>query len=156
MVVGTFFVATGAIPAWTWIASLPYAILVTSVLFGKHIDKIEADAKKGVRTMPVILGEATARRVASVLMVAFYPIVAVAALVGWIGPWVLLVALGIPRLVTVLKVFAQPRPAGPPEGYAGWPLWFVGAAFVHTRRAGGLLALGLLLDALLPVRLPWA
>src|SRR6187551_2057038 len=43
MVVGTFFVATGTAPLWAWVASLPYAILVTSVLFGKHIDKIEAD-----------------------------------------------------------------------------------------------------------------
>src|SRR6476646_3270456 len=43
MVVGTFFVATGQVPGWAWIASLPYAILVTTVLFGKHIDKIEAD-----------------------------------------------------------------------------------------------------------------
>src|SRR4029079_16192211 len=52
MVVGTFFVATGQIPAWVGIAPLPYAILVTSVLFGKHIDKIDADTKKGVRTLP--------------------------------------------------------------------------------------------------------
>jgi hypothetical protein len=37
----------------------------------------------------------------------------------------------------------------------GWPLWFVGASFVHTRRAGGLLVLGLLLNAFLPVHLPW-
>ena len=58
MVVGTFFVATGEIPGWAWVASLPYAILVTTVLFGKHIDKIEADRKKGVRTMPVLLGGA--------------------------------------------------------------------------------------------------
>jgi hypothetical protein len=36
----------------------------------------------------------------------------------------------------------------------GWPLWFVGAAFIHTRRAGGLLVLGLLLNALIAVRLP--
>src|SRR6478736_4916372 len=75
MVVGTFFVATGQIPAWTWIASLPYAILVTTVLFGKHIDKIDADTKKGVRTLPVILGERRARDVARVLMISFYPIV---------------------------------------------------------------------------------
>ena len=40
MIGGTYFVATGTIPAWVWIASLPYAILVTTVLFGKHIDKI--------------------------------------------------------------------------------------------------------------------
>ena len=155
MVVGTFFVATGAIPGWTWIASLPYAILVTTVLFGKHIDKIQADTKKGVRTLPVILGERRARLVAQVLMVAFYPIVIGAVVVGWIGPWVALVVLGIPRLLATLRTFASPRPETPPHSYVGWPLWFVGAAFVHTRRAGGLLVLGLLANAVLPIHLPW-
>ena len=155
MVAGTFFVATGALPGWVWIASLPYAILVTTVLFGKHIDKIEADGAKGVRTMPVLLGEGRARLVAQVLMVAFYPIVVAATLVGWIGPWVALVVLGIPRLVEVIRVFSAPRPATPPPDYPVWPLWFVSAAFIHTRRAGGLLVLGLLLNALLPIRLPW-
>lgn len=155
MVVGTFFIATGEIPGWAWVASLPYAILVTTVLFGKHIDKIEADTKKGVRTMPVLLGEARARRVAQVLMIAFYPIVIGAVLAGWIGPWVLLVVLGIPRLLTVLRTFNAPRPVVAPHSYVGWPLWFVGAAFIHTRRAGGLLVLGLLLNAFLPIALPW-
>jgi 1,4-dihydroxy-2-naphthoate octaprenyltransferase len=155
MVVGTFFVATGEIPGWVWVASLPYAILVTTVLFGKHIDKIDADTKKGVRTMPVLLGERRARQVAQVLMIAFYPIVIGAVAAGWIGPWVALVVLGIPRLMTTLKTYSSPRPESPPHSYVGWPLWFVGASFVHTRRAGGLLVLGLLLNAFLPVHLPW-
>jgi len=155
MVVGTFFVATGEIPAWTWIASLPYAILVTTVLFGKHIDKIEADRKKGVRTMPVLLGERRARLVARGLMVAFYPIVVGAALAGWIGPWVGLVVLGLPKLATTLRTYSSSRPETPPHSYVGWPLWFVGASFVHTRRAGALLILGLLLNALLPIPMPW-
>ncbi len=155
MVVGTFFVATGEIPGWVWIASLPYAILVTTVLFGKHIDKIEPDTALGIRTMPVILGERRARLVAQVLMVAFYPIVIGAALVGWIGPWVLLALLGLPRLVAVLRTYSRPKPESPPQSYVGWPLWFVGYAFIHTRRAGGLLILGLLLNAFLPIRLPW-
>ena len=156
MVGGTFFVATGQLPGWVWLASLPYAILVTTVLFGKHIDKIEADAAKGIHTLPVILGEARARMVAQVLMVAFYPIVLVAAAAGFIGPWVALVVLGIPRLLETLSVFSRPRPDVPPHSYVGWPLWFVGAAFRHTRRAGALLILGLLLNALLPVVVPWA
>jgi 1,4-dihydroxy-2-naphthoate octaprenyltransferase len=155
MVGGTFFVATGELPAWVWVASLPYAILVTTVLFGKHIDKIEPDRGKGVHTLPVMLGEASARRVAQALMVAYYPIIVGAALVGWIGPWVLVALFGLPMLVAVLKIFNQPRPMAPPEGYVGWPLWFVGAAFIHTRRAGALLVLGLLLNALLPLQLPW-
>jgi 1,4-dihydroxy-2-naphthoate octaprenyltransferase len=155
MVVGTFFVATGEIPGWVWLASLPYAILVTTVLFGKHIDKISADSAKGIRTLPVILGESLARRVAQGLMIAYYPIVVGAALVGFIGPWVLLALLGIPRLVESLRVFNVPRPESPPHSYVGWPLWFVGAAFVHTRRAGALLIVGLVLNAVLPIRLPW-
>ena len=155
MVVGTFFVATGEIPAWTWLASLPYAILVTTVLFGKHIDKIEADSVKGIRTLPVILGESLARRVAQGLMIAYYPIIVGAAAVGFIGPWVFLSLLGIPRLIESLRTFSVPKPEVPPKSYVGWPLWFVGAAFVHTRRAGALLIVGLLLNALLPIRLPW-
>lgn len=155
MVVGTFFVATGEIPAWTWLASLPYAILVTTVLFGKHIDKISADAAKGIRTLPVILGESLARRVAQGMMIAYYPIVLGAAAVGFIGPWVVLSVLGVPRLVQSLAVLSKPRPDTPPQSYVGWPLWFVGAAFVHTRRAGALLIVGLILNALLPIQLPW-
>ena len=72
-----------------------------------------------------------------------------------IGPWVALVLLGLPRLVQVLRTFSKPRPESPPHSYVGWPLWFVGGAFIHTRRAGGLLVLGLLLNVLLPIRLPW-
>ena len=157
MVGGAFLAATGTIAPWVLLASVPYALLVTSVLFGKHIDKIEADTKLGVHTLPVILGEARARTVGEWLMISFYPLTLLAVIVGLVGPWVLLVVLGIPRLLGVLKVFDQPKPAGPPPGYPerGWPLWFVGWAFLHTRRTGGLLTLGLLLNALIPVTLPW-
>ncbi|HSJ96119.1 MAG TPA: prenyltransferase, partial [Myxococcota bacterium] len=52
MIGGTYFVTTGQIPAWVIAASLPYALLVTVVLFGKHIDKLEADSAKGIHTLP--------------------------------------------------------------------------------------------------------
>ena len=38
----------------------------------KHIDKLEWDAREGVRTLPVILGEQRARRATIGLMVGFY------------------------------------------------------------------------------------
>ncbi len=155
MIGGTYFVATGTIPAWVWVASLPYAILVTTVLFGKHIDKIIPDTERHIRTLPVILGERRARLVAQGLMIAFYPIVIGSVLVGWIGPWVALVILAIPRLIEVLRQFSQPKPETPPNAYVGWPLWFVGGAFIHTRRAGAMLMLGLLLNIIIPVTLPW-
>ena len=158
MIGGTYYVATGAIDSWVWVASLPYAILVTTVLFGKHIDKIVPDTERGIRTLPVILGERNARLVASGLMIAFYPIVIGSALIGWIGPGVILVVFGIPRLVQVLRQFAVPKPDTQPHAYVGWPLWFVGGAFVHTRRAGALLIGGLLLNVVLTAfdfALPW-
>jgi 1,4-dihydroxy-2-naphthoate octaprenyltransferase len=103
----------------------------------------------------VILGEERARVVGQWLMILFYPLTLLAVLLGWIGPWALLIVLGLPLLRSVLAVFRRPKPAGPPPGRElGWPLWFVAAAFIHTRRAGGLLTLGLLLNALLPIRLP--
>jgi 1,4-dihydroxy-2-naphthoate octaprenyltransferase len=157
MIGGTFLAATGTIEPWVLLVSIPYALIVTSVLFGKHIDKIIADTKLGVRTLPVILGEARARTVGAWLMILFYPLTVLLVVVGLVGPWVLLVVLGVPRLLSVLKVFEQPKPLAPPPGYPerGWPLWFVGYAFIHTRRAGGLLTLGLILNTIVPITLPW-
>ena len=44
-----------------------------------------------------------------------------------------------PLLVRSLREFGKPAPAEPPENYPVWPLWWAPIAFVHTRRAGGLL-----------------
>jgi 1,4-dihydroxy-2-naphthoate octaprenyltransferase len=156
MIGGTYLVATSTIPAWVIVFSMPYALLVTSVLFGKHIDKIVPDSALGIRTLPVILGEYRARRVNQVLMIAFYPLVALTVLAGWVGPWVALALLAIPELIRTLRVYNRPKPAEPPAWYParGWPLWFVGFAFRHVRLAGGLLTVGLLMNVLIPVKLP--
>ncbi len=56
MVGGGYFVITGH---WDWnvvLASLPYALGPTTVLFGKHIDKLPQDAAKKIHTMPVMIG----------------------------------------------------------------------------------------------------
>ena len=89
-------------------------------------------------------------------MIAFYPLVALAVLAGWVGPWVAIALLAIPELIRTLRFYNQPKPEEPPSWYParGWPLWFVGFAFRHVRIAGGLLTLGLLMNVLLPVRLP--
>ena len=78
-----------------------------------------------------------------------------AAAVGWIGPWVAVVVLGLPRLWKVLNVYAADRPTQPPTGWVLWPLWYVSFAFIHTRRAGALLVIGLFLNIVLPIKLPW-
>jgi len=157
MIGGTYLVATGTVPTWVLVFSIPYSLLVTSVLFGKHIDKIVPDTALGIRTVPVILGEYRARRANQVLMIAFYPLILLTVLVGWVGPWVLLAVLAIPTLWSVLKVYNQPKPAEKPSWYPprGWPLFFVAFAFRHVRLAGGLLTLGLFLNLIFPIKLPW-
>ena len=47
-----------------------------------------------------------------------------------------------------------PTEIAPPRGYPLWPLWYVSFAFVVTRSAGGWFVLGLVLDAIYPVRVP--
>ncbi len=149
MVGGTYYVTTGSIPAWVWGASVPYGLLVTTVLFGKHIDKIESDGTKGIHTLPVLLGERAARRVAQGMILAFYGVVGLEVWLGVLPIWTLLVFGSAKRLVRVLGVFNRPAPEEPPKNYPVWPLWYVSAAFVLTRQAGALFAAGLVVAAVL-------
>ncbi len=153
MVGGTYFATTGELPGWVWGATVPYGLLVMTVLFGKHIDKIESDRAKSIHTLPVLLGEAPARRVAQGLMLLFYGVVGAQIFTGALGLWAALVFLSIPRLVKVMRLFGRPPPENPPKNYPVWPLWYVSAAFVLTRQAGALFAAGLLLQALVPLSL---
>ena len=149
MIGGTYYVTAGTIPAWVWLASLPYALNVTTVLIGKHIDKYEQDSARSIHTLPVLLGKAQSLQLNKWLMIAFYPIVLGLVVSGALGVGVLIVAAAIPRLRQVLTAYSQPKPAAPPEGYRIWPLWWVAAAFYHNRLAGGLFVVGLAVNALL-------
>jgi 1,4-dihydroxy-2-naphthoate octaprenyltransferase len=147
MIGGTYYATVGAIPAGVWFASLPYAITVTTVLMGKHLDKLEQDGARGIHTLPVLLGKTTALRTTQAMMIAFYPIVLALVAAGTVGPAVLISFAAIPRLVRVLKAYGEPKPERPPAGYRIWPLWYVSLAFYHNRLAGGLFVLGLLIHA---------
>lgn len=146
MIGGVFFVTAGYVPSWVWIASLPYAISVTTVLIGKHVDKYEQDSARGINTLPVILGKDLSLRLNQALMIAFYPIVAALVFTGSLGWGVLLVVFALPRLMTVLKAYNEPKPDAPPPGFRIWPLWYVALAFHHNKLAGGLFVLGLVVN----------
>jgi 1,4-dihydroxy-2-naphthoate octaprenyltransferase len=150
MIGGTYFAAVGRIPWQVLVASIPYGLLVMAVLMGKHIDKMPWDKPLKIGTLPQVLGEKLSRQVTATLMIAFYVVTVALVLLGALPFPVLLVGLAIPRLVSVLGYYRRPKPAAPPANYPVWPLWYVAAAFVHTRRAGALLVLGLLVAAVLP------
>ena len=82
MVCGTYYSAVGTVGWDIVLASLPYGLLCTTVLMGKHIDKIPFDQPLGIRTLPVILGAERARVATLAMMVGFYVLVAVAVVLG--------------------------------------------------------------------------
>jgi 1,4-dihydroxy-2-naphthoate octaprenyltransferase len=154
MIGGTYFVTAGRLPsAGIWLASIPYALAVTTVLVGKHIDKLAQDKVKGINTVPVILGERASLWLNMAMMAGFYLVVAILVFTGTLGLWLLLVALALPRLVRVLKIYREPKPTEPPEDYPVWPLWYVSAAFYHNKLAGGMFVLGLILNLIIPITL---
>jgi 1,4-dihydroxy-2-naphthoate octaprenyltransferase len=153
MIGGTYFATTGTLEPWVLVASLPYAILVTTVLIGKHVDKFDADTAKGIHTLPVLLGKERSLFLNQQLMVTYFVFVLSLVMVGSLGVWTLLTFLALPRMWEVIKVYNEPPPEEPPAGYPIWPLWYVAWAFTLTRRAGGLFVLGLVIDAFYPIHL---
>lgn len=147
MVGGTHFAAVGEV-TWAVIAvSVPYALLSTAVLMGKHVDKLPWDERDGTRTLPVVVGEARARQVTRGMMLAFYPLLAALVVAGALPATTLVALLGVTGLVRVWSAFGRPRPERPPRRWPVWPLWFAALAFVHTRRAGALFVAGLAVGA---------
>ena len=150
MVAGGYYVITGA---WDWqvvIASLPYALGVTTVIFGKHIDKIEMDRAKRIYTLPVLLGERASRVTVVSMFILQYLAVIYLVLTGFFSPVLLVVLLALPTLNQVMPQFRASKPDEKPADYPDvWPNYFVAGAFVHNRRFGLLYLLGLILGTLL-------
>ena len=146
MIGGTYYLLAGDLPLWVIVASLPYALGVTTVLFGKHIDKIDFDSRHRIRTLPIILGERNARAAVVVMIALMYLSTIALVIAGQFSVLLLLVFLALPLAWTTIKVYRASKPQTPPAGYAGWPLWFVGFAFVHNRRFGSWFVLGLMLQ----------
>jgi len=151
MVGGTFYVLAGY---WSWDVtwlSLVFALGPTTVLFGKHTDKLEADKGKGVNTLPVILGERWSRHCVLVMIVAQYALSVALVVAGSFSWTLLLVLVNLPKLLDLFKVYQHPKPEDRPENYPEevWPLWFSAHAFRHTRRFTSLFLVGVVLDTLL-------
>lgn len=148
MVGGTYYVVTGRFDWQVALASLPFALGATAVLFGKHIDKLEADRAKRIRTLPVLLGERLSRAVTVVMLLTQYALVGYLVVTRYFSPLLLLTLGAVPALWLSIKAYRQRRPERPPKELPPnvWPLWFVAFAFHHTRRFGMLYVLGLVLD----------
>jgi 1,4-dihydroxy-2-naphthoate octaprenyltransferase len=150
MIGGTVYAISGHLDTNTLLMTLPYGLIVASVLIGKHTDKIENDRPVGVRSVPVLLGEHNALLLNKITFIAFYVLIVVLVLARVASPWILVTFLALPRLFSVWKVYSQPKPTTKPDNWPVWPLWFVGWAMGLNRRYGSLFILGLILSLIVP------
>ena len=148
MVGGGYAMIAGHVSAEAFYASVPYGLGVMSILVGKHIDQAEFDADRRIRTLPVLLGEKSARVLNAATIVLMYAVAAVLIASGRLTPFAAVIAVALPRGVRAVSVMSRPRPAAPPEGYIGWPLWYHRACLEHNRLFGWAYILGLAADAL--------
>ncbi len=102
MIGGGYYVLTHN---WDWnvvLASLPYVLGVTTVIFGKHIDKLAVDRQKRIFTVPVLIGEKAARYAVLAMMVLPY------AIIGYL----IATKFFTPALVIVVLALAHPHEDG--------------------------------------------
>jgi 1,4-dihydroxy-2-naphthoate octaprenyltransferase len=152
MVGGGYYVLTHM---WSWIvifASLPYVLGVTTVIFGKHIDKLLVDKAKKIYTLPVLIGERAARFIVLAMMIIPYLLVVALIINKYFTPILLLVFMAIPTFLKIYPQFLKPKPQNRPEefpeGQGGWPLFFAPQAFVNNRAFGTWFLLAMILDVI--------
>jgi len=150
MIGGGYYVITGS---WDWnvvLGSLPYALGVTGVIFGKHIDKYLVDKAKGIHTLPVVIGEKVSRGILVGMLVLQYLLVIYLIVIGFFTPVMLAVFIALPTLWQMLPTFRQPKPLEKPADYPDvWPNYFVAMAFVHNRKFGTWFMLSLIVDTVI-------
>jgi len=150
MIGGGYYVITGHWSGDAFLASVPYGLGVASILIGKHIDQRGFDSSQDQRTLPVLLGEAGARRLNLSVVVLMYVTAAIGVAAGALTPFIAVVLVAAPRALRALQVMSRPTPAEPPAGYVGWPLWYHRVCLVHNRAFGWLFILGLAVGAIWP------
>jgi 1,4-dihydroxy-2-naphthoate octaprenyltransferase len=136
MIAGSFWVITSKINPEVIILSFPYGITASLILFGKHLDKIKEDEKKGVKTLPVILGEEKTKNLCKILILLPYFFVVLGILLTKkLG--LIFTFLSFPRALRIFNSVALPKPNSEnelPEFYPRqfWPMWYVGGAFIFN------------------------
>jgi 1,4-dihydroxy-2-naphthoate polyprenyltransferase len=159
LIPGIYSVLAGGIPdnlGNIVLAGMAFGFGFGSFNWGKHIDKIDADRKKGVGTLPVRLGEPAARIFNIFTILLSYALVLYLVFgVRFFSPTVLLVFLAAGRGWNVIQLLREPRPKEAPAGFALWPRWFSTPQLRHIRLFGGLYILGIILDILLRMNGLW-
>ena len=149
MITGGYYVISGTLSYVPLIASIPYGLGVMSILWGKHIDQMDYDSGKGIRTMPVIIGGRASKAMGAVIISSAFIITLISVLYGILPVTLVIVAISIPPALRGIQRFRERRPEKPPEGFVGWPLWYHRGALTFNKRFGWSYILSFLVCAIL-------
>src|SRR5699024_7541448 len=154
MIGGVYYVLTSH---WSWLvilASLPIGLVVAAVNVGKHTDKRFDDVERGMRTLPVVIGETASRYLTMAMSLLAYVIVIFMIFgLSSVTPVMLLILLAIQPALPALRRLSWPRPAERPADYpaAVWPRWYSTVCFVHDKAFSNWFVIALLSDTLIRV-----
>jgi len=115
------------------------------VLIGKHLDKLDMDYKKGIKTLPVILGERKAKKAVIVLSSFSFIFIIILIILNILSLWALITLLAIPRLITLHKIYQISKPDKPPivkrpkglKAWIGTPSILEGLIFQYSEEESG-------------------
>src|SRR5699024_2049165 len=157
MIGGVYYVLTAH---WSWLvilASLPMGLVVAAVNVGKHTDKRADDVERGMRTLPVVVGETASRYLTMSMIVLAYVIVVFMIFgLSFFTPVMLLTLLAIRSAIPAMRRLSRPRPVDKPADYpaAVWPRWYSTVCFVHDKAFSNWFVVALLADTLIRVFFP--
>lgn len=141
IVMGAFYVQMEDLTWPSFLASLPVGILVANILHANNLRDIQNDRSRGKVTISTIVDRPAADYILWTLVIAAFVSVLVCVGLGELSPWSLLIAAALPAALMTLRVLKETEPVR-------LNLLVRNSARLHMH-FGGLLALGLAIEALI-------
>jgi len=142
---GTFLALTGVYTLWEALIYTPYALTVSLVLIGKHLDKFDSDYIKRVYTLPIRLGYRRAKKLCAIVTI-IPPLLASLGIYLYTGSLLTIIMLTVyPLLYPSIKAFLTEKPSEKPEDWNIWPLWYAAWGYLALDIVGRYLILTLII-----------
>jgi len=111
MVEGSYFVQRQMLTKSAFWVSLPFGALVALVLLVNNLRDMKDDEKKGIRTLPLLIGRSNGVRLYVALVIIAYMSILWMAFMGPLQRWSLIVFFSLPLAYRLLKQIGQKIPA---------------------------------------------
>ena len=138
---------------WNWmivLASLPFGLSVAAANNAGHIDDCTEDASRGIRTLPVIIGESYARWATIGAIFAAYLITLLLVWpIYYLTPAMIVTLVALRAALPAVRRLLFAKPVSAPEDHPTWPMWFRDDCLSHSAAFGRYFALALFIDALM-------